>query len=110
MSEQAVMGLGTSPPQAAVVSWEFSHNQEGNLMSSFETKTALGTPSANYDVAAEAVLISLITVLARQAESPNKFIWEIENEVKARLSPDNRRSSLEIAQEILSAAREQTLK
>lgn len=37
MSEQAVMGLGTSPPQAAVVSWEFSHNQEGFSMDA-ETK------------------------------------------------------------------------
>ncbi len=79
-------------------------------MSSFETQTALGTPSSNYDVAAEAVLISLITVLAKQAESPNKFIWEIENEVKNRLSPGNRSSSLDIAQAILSAVRAQTLK
>lgn len=29
MSEQAVMGLGTSPPQAAVVSWWCLINQEG---------------------------------------------------------------------------------
>ena len=28
-----VVCLVTSPPQAAVVSWEFSHNQEGKLMS-----------------------------------------------------------------------------
>ncbi|GBO49493.1 hypothetical protein MFFDBJGM_02511 [Pectobacterium versatile] len=79
-------------------------------MSFFETKTALGTPSSNSDVAIEAVLISLITVLAKQSDNANTFIWDIENEVNARLSLENRSSSLEIAQEILSAVREKALK
>ncbi|PHM49329.1 hypothetical protein Xhom_05014 [Xenorhabdus hominickii] len=79
-------------------------------MASFETKTALAGPASNYDVATEAVLISLIAVLAKQSENANSFIWEIENEVKARLSLNNRQESLGIAQEILSAVREKSLK
>ncbi len=79
-------------------------------MAFFETKTALGTPSANYDVASEAILISLISVIAKRSEDPNGFIRDIEIQVRARLSTENRSGSLDIAEEILSVVREKTLK
>ncbi|MBD1229636.1 hypothetical protein [Xenorhabdus griffiniae] len=79
-------------------------------MASFEIGTALAESTSDYDVAAEAVLISLIAVLAKQSENANSFIWEIENEVKERLSLNRRQNSLSIAQGILSAVRAKALK
>lgn len=79
-------------------------------MSFFETQTAMGANSSNLQIATEAVLISLISVLAKQSGDANKFIWEIENEVKSRLPNKSHEAPLAVAVEILSAVREKAIK
>ncbi|HDR2623509.1 TPA: hypothetical protein QCI71_004451 [Enterobacter chuandaensis] len=68
-----------------------------------EVNTAIAHGKENNDVAIEAVLIALITAVARNGEK-TRILGEINQIVQDRLSGDELKGALSTAQEIISVA------
>ncbi|CAH5648760.1 hypothetical protein AI2983V1_2652 [Enterobacter cloacae] len=69
-----------------------------------EVNTAFARGKDNNDVALEAVVIALITAVARNGDKV-KILGEMNDIVKARLPNEDQKGALTTAQEIISVAR-----